>query len=96
MKKKIAFYTLGCKVNTFESESIYNMFQENFERVDFKEDADVYVINTCSVTNTADSKSRKIIRNAINRKCDKIVAVMGCYAQSDKFHLQKTAYDFPH
>lgn len=88
MKKKIAFYTLGCKVNTFESESIYNLFSNEFTRVDFKDDADVYIINTCSVTNTADSKSRKIIRNAINREHDKIVCVMGCYAQSDPDQLK--------
>ena len=59
---KVAFYTLGCKVNSYETEVNIEKFKDNgYEIVPFNEKADVYVINTCSVTNTADSKSRKII-----------------------------------
>ena len=57
---KVAFHTLGCKVNSYESQAMLNMFEEaGYEEVDFKEVADVYVVNTCTVTNTGDSKSRQ-------------------------------------
>ena len=57
---KVAFHTLGCKVNSYESQAMLNMFEEaGYQEVDFKEEADVYVINTCTVTNTGDSKSRQ-------------------------------------
>ena len=60
---KVAFHTLGCKVNSYESQAMLNMFEESgYEEVDFKEVADVYVVNTCTVTNTGDSKSRQMIR----------------------------------
>ena len=60
---KVAFHTLGCKVNSYESQAMLNMFEEaGYEEVDFKEVADVYVVNTCTVTNTGDSKSRQMIR----------------------------------
>ena len=63
---RVAFYTLGCKVNTYETESLSELFlANNFTRVSHKEIADVYVINTCSVTNSGDSKSRKAIRKLI-------------------------------
>lgn len=79
---KVAFYTLGCKVNSYESEVNIEIFKNNgYEIVPFDEDADVYVINTCSVTNTSDQKSRKIIREAVKKGTDKIVVVMGCYSQ---------------
>ena len=79
---KAAFYTLGCKVNSYETEVNIEMFKKNgYEIVPFNEKADVYVINTCSVTNTADSKSRKIIREAVKRGEGAIVVVMGCYSQ---------------
>ena len=79
---KVAFYTLGCKVNSYESEVNIEIFKNNgYEIVPFDEDADVYVINTCSVTNTSDQKSRKIIREAVKKGTDKIVIVMGCYSQ---------------
>lgn len=59
---KVAFHTLGCKVNSYESQAMLNMFEEaGYEEVDFKEVADVYVVNTCTVTNTGDSKSRQMI-----------------------------------
>jgi threonylcarbamoyladenosine tRNA methylthiotransferase MtaB len=79
----IAFYTLGCKVNHYETEAIYELFkQAGYERVDFDEVADVYVINTCTVTNTGDKKSRQIIRRAIRKNPDAVVCVTGCYAQT--------------
>ena len=79
---KVAFYTLGCKVNTYETEVNIEIFKKNgYEIVPFNDKADIYVINTCSVTNTADSKSRKIIREAIKRGNNPIVVVMGCYSQ---------------
>ncbi|ERJ13675.1 tRNA (N(6)-L-threonylcarbamoyladenosine(37)-C(2))-methylthiotransferase MtaB [Haloplasma contractile] len=79
----IAFHTLGCKVNYYETEGIWELFKkEGYEKVDFKEQADVYVINTCTVTNTGDSKSRKEIRRAIRRNPDAVICVTGCYAQT--------------
>ncbi len=80
--KKIAIKTLGCKVNTYESESIWQMFQENgYQRVDASEFADVYVINTCTVTNSGDRKSRQAIRKMIRQNPDAVTVVIGCYAQ---------------
>jgi len=79
---RVAFYTLGCKVNTYETESLSELFLANdFTRVSHKEIADVYVINTCSVTNSGDSKSRKAIRKLIKLNPEAVIAVMGCYSQ---------------
>jgi threonylcarbamoyladenosine tRNA methylthiotransferase MtaB len=80
--KKAAFYTLGCKLNFSETSSIAGTFTEKgFERVDFDEEADVYVINTCSVTNQGDKSSRNIIRQATKKNPDAMVIVVGCYSQ---------------
>ena len=80
--KTIAFYTLGCKVNTYESNAMLKIFNEaGYQEVDFKEIADVYVINTCTVTNTGDSKSRQMIRKAIRKNPQATVCVVGCYSQ---------------
>jgi threonylcarbamoyladenosine tRNA methylthiotransferase MtaB len=79
----VAFQTLGCKVNFYESEGIWQLFkQEGYEQVDFEAAADVYVINTCTVTNTGDKKSRQVIRRAVRRNPEAIVCVTGCYAQT--------------
>jgi len=79
----VAFHTLGCKVNFYDTEAIWQMFKrEGYKQVDFESEADVYVINTCSVTNTGDRKSRQMIRRAIRRNPDAIIAVTGCYAQT--------------
>ena len=80
---KVAIYTLGCKVNTYESEYVINKFKEKkYEIVDFKDDtADIYLINTCTVTNTSDQKSRKMIRRAKNKNKNAIVVAMGCFTQ---------------
>ena len=78
---KVGFYNLGCKVNTYETEFLINEFKKrNYQIVPFNEEADIYIINTCTVTNTADQKSRKIIRQACKNK-NAIVVVMGCYSQ---------------
>jgi threonylcarbamoyladenosine tRNA methylthiotransferase MtaB len=82
-KQTVAFHTLGCKVNFYDTEAIWQQFkQAGYDQVDFEHTADVYVVNTCSVTNTGDKKSRQIIRRAIRRNPDAIVAVTGCYAQT--------------
>ncbi|KFZ40794.1 MULTISPECIES: tRNA (N(6)-L-threonylcarbamoyladenosine(37)-C(2))-methylthiotransferase MtaB [Thermoactinomyces] len=81
--KTVAFHTLGCKVNAYETEAIWQMFKKaDYKRVEFEEEADVYVINTCTVTNTGDRKSRQMIRRAIRRNPDAVIAVTGCYAQT--------------
>ncbi|TCT27028.1 threonylcarbamoyladenosine tRNA methylthiotransferase MtaB [Melghiribacillus thermohalophilus] len=79
----VAFHTLGCKVNHYETEAIWQFFKENgYERVDFDHHADVYVINTCTVTNTGDKKSRQVIRRAVRKNPEAVVCVTGCYAQT--------------
>lgn len=80
---KVSFYSLGCKVNAYETEVLMNKFKNaGYDIVDFDaSNADIYVINTCSVTNTSDSKSRKIIREASRKNKDAIICVMGCYSQ---------------
>ncbi|HDR50799.1 MAG TPA: tRNA (N(6)-L-threonylcarbamoyladenosine(37)-C(2))-methylthiotransferase MtaB [Mariniphaga anaerophila] len=80
--KKAAFYTLGCKLNFSETSTIAGSFKEvGFDRVGFEEEADVYVINTCSVTNQGDKASRNIIRQAVKRNPKAMVIVVGCYSQ---------------
>lgn len=80
--KTIAIKTLGCKVNSFESDAVIERFIENnYKLVPFKEQADVYIINTCTVTNSGDSKSRQAIKKAVRTNPDAVIAVMGCYAQ---------------
>lgn len=80
--KKAAFFTLGCKLNFSETSTIAGSFKEvGFERVEFDEKADVYVINTCSVTNQGDKESRNIIRRAVKKNPDAMVIVVGCYSQ---------------
>jgi threonylcarbamoyladenosine tRNA methylthiotransferase MtaB len=80
--KTVAFYTLGCKLNFSETSTIGRMFQENgYKKVEFQEKADVYVINTCSVTENADKKCRKIVKEALKYSPDAFVTIIGCYAQ---------------
>jgi threonylcarbamoyladenosine tRNA methylthiotransferase MtaB len=86
----VAFYTLGCKVNLYETEVVINIFKNNgYKIVPFNEKADIYIINTCTVTNTSDQKSRKMIRQAIKRNKDAIIVVMGCYSQLKSNELNK-------
>ncbi|WP_346881497.1 tRNA (N(6)-L-threonylcarbamoyladenosine(37)-C(2))-methylthiotransferase MtaB [uncultured Algibacter sp.] len=82
MNKKVAFYTLGCKLNFSETSTIARSFNnEGFDRVDFNEQADVYVINTCSVTENADKRFKTIVKQAQKANPDAFVAAVGCYAQ---------------
>ncbi len=86
----VAFHTLGCKVNHYETEAIWQLFkEENYERVDFEQNADVFVINTCTVTNTGDKKSRQVIRRAIRRNPEAVVCVTGCYAQTSSAEIME-------
>ena len=90
MNKKIGYMSLGCKVNLYESVSIINSFVDNgFEETSFDDVCDVYLINTCTVTQTSDSKSKKMIRQAIKRNSNAIICVMGCYAQLNNEEIKK-------
>jgi len=81
-KKKVAFYTLGCKLNFSETSTIARNFQqEGFDRVDFEDTADIYVINTCSVTDNADKQFKQIVKKALKNNDKAFVAAVGCYAQ---------------
>ncbi len=79
----VAFHTLGCKVNIYDTQSVEEMFvKKGYTKIDFKEIADIYVINTCTVTNESDRKSRQYIRRAIKQNPKAVIVVMGCYAQT--------------
>jgi threonylcarbamoyladenosine tRNA methylthiotransferase MtaB len=81
-RKKVAFYTLGCKLNFSETSTIARNFQdEGFDRVDFEEVADMYVINTCSVTENADKQFKQVVKKAMKLNNKAFVAAIGCYAQ---------------
>jgi len=81
-RKKVAFYTLGCKLNFSETSTIARSFtDEGFDRVDFEEVADIYVINTCSVTENADKQYKQIVKKAVKNKEKAFVGAVGCYAQ---------------
>ncbi len=80
--KKVAFYTLGCKLNFSETSTISRQFEEKgFLKVDFQESPDIFIINTCSVTDNADKKCKKLVREAKKISPDSYVAIIGCYAQ---------------
>ncbi|QKX06261.1 tRNA (N(6)-L-threonylcarbamoyladenosine(37)-C(2))-methylthiotransferase MtaB [Aquimarina sp. TRL1] len=82
MRKKVAFYTLGCKLNFSETSTIARSFaDENFDRVDFSDNADIYVINTCSVTENADKRFKTIVKQAQKVNPEAFIAAVGCYAQ---------------
>ncbi len=82
MNKKVAFYTLGCKLNFSETSSIGRQFQQaGYQTVSFNEQADVYVINTCSVTEHADRKCRKVVKEALKYSPEAYITIVGCYAQ---------------
>lgn len=83
--RSVGILTLGCKVNTYESEYVMNILKEhNYEIKSFDDICDVYIINTCTVTNTSDIKSRKMIRNAIKKNPDACVVAMGCFIEANK------------
>lgn len=88
--KKAAFYTLGCKVNQYETESIKKQFADmGYEETEFEERADVYVINSCTVTNLADRKTRNMLRRAKSLNPESIVVATGCYAQTNAEDVAK-------
>ena len=85
---KVGIYTLGCKVNSYESEYVAGLFKKSgYEIADFNDICDIYIINTCTVTNQSDSKSRKIIREAIRKNSEAIIVAMGCFVESNKDKL---------
>ena len=87
---KAAFYTLGCKVNQYETQALEKLFSENgFEIADFSDKADVYIINTCTVTALSDKKSRNAARRAKTKNPDCILAVCGCYAQVEPEEIKE-------
>ncbi|RPI42740.1 MAG: tRNA (N(6)-L-threonylcarbamoyladenosine(37)-C(2))-methylthiotransferase MtaB [Bacteroidetes bacterium] len=89
MKRKIAFKTLGCRLNQFETDSVLtDFFRSGYEVVGFHEPADVYVVNTCTVTNQGDQKSRTAINQAVRGKAGSLVVVTGCMAVSQKQYLE--------
>lgn len=90
MNKKAAFLTLGCKVNQYETDAMMELLEKDgYEIVDFKEEADVYIINTCSVTNMADRKSRQMIHRAKKKNPDAIIVAAGCYVQAQEEAIEK-------
>ncbi len=89
-KKTVSFYTLGCKVNQYETEAMAEAFENaGYELVDFSEAADVYVINTCTVTGLSARKSRQAIRRARQLNADAIIAAVGCYPQTAKKEVER-------
>ena len=90
MNKKAAVHNLGCKVNAYETEAMQQLLEEaGYEIVPFGEKADVYLINTCTVTNIADRKSRQMLHKARKMNPDAVVVAAGCYAQTDTENLKK-------
>ena len=86
--KKVAFYTLGCKVNQYETESIKNqLIKKGYEEVSFEDKADIYIVNSCTVTSVADRKTRNMLRRAKKINPDGAVIVTGCYAQTNSKEL---------
>ena len=88
--KKVAFLTLGCKVNSYETEAMQQLFVDaGATVVNFSDPADIYVVNTCTVTNIADRKSRQMLHKAKNMNEEAIVVAVGCYVQAAKDELEK-------
>lgn len=86
--RKIAFYTLGCKVNQVETEQLKEEFDSlGYQLVEFDELADIYIINTCTVTHVSDRKSRSMLRRAVRRNPQALVVAIGCLAQVDAEQL---------
>lgn len=89
MKRRVAFKTLGCRLNQFETDSVLtDFYKSGYEIVGFNESADVYVVNTCTVTNQGDHKSKTAISQAVHRKKGSLVVVTGCMAESQKQVLE--------
>ena len=92
MRKKVAFHTLGCRVNTYETEAMTEQLRgEGYEIVPFDECADIYIINTCTVTNIADRKSRQMLHRAREMNPAAVVVAAGCYAEGASGKLLEDA-----
>ena len=89
-KKKVAFLTLGCKVNSYETDAMEKLFIDNdYLVVEFNETADIYIINTCSVTNMADRKSRQMLHRARKNNPNALIVATGCYVQASPEEVKK-------
>ena len=89
-KKPLLYLHYGCKVNQYETNAIAQKFiEKGYEKVEFEDKADIYIINTCTVTSMADKKSRQIIRQAKSHNENSIVVATGCYAEVSKAELEK-------
>ncbi len=87
---RVAIHTLGCKLNFSESSTIVRQLEDNgFSRVDFSDEADIYIINTCSVTDNADKKCRTTVKSVLKQNPEAYVVVIGCYAQLKPKEIQK-------
>ena len=94
MSQKVAFKTLGCKVNQYESQGIRQEFIENnYEIIEFNKKADIYIINTCAVTGEADRKSRQMIRKAIRLNPQAVIIITGCGVQSNLSNIYEIIND---
>ena len=90
MKKTVSFYTLGCKVNQYETNAMEQQFiKNNYEIVENTQKADIYIINTCTVTNMAERKSRQMLRRVKEINPSAVLVVCGCYAQVAKNELEQ-------
>ena len=87
---KVGFLTLGCKVNQYETNGMIQRFKEHgYDIVEFDDKADIYIINTCTVTNMSDRKSRQFLRQAKKNNPDSVVVAVGCYVQVSKDELEQ-------
>lgn len=88
--KKVAFITLGCKVNQYETNAMAQQFlQKGYEIIEATEKADIYIVNTCTVTNMSDRKSRQMLRRVKEQNCEAMVVACGCYVQVAKEEVEK-------
>ena len=88
--KKVAFHNLGCKVNSYELDVMRQILSaDGYEEVSFQDRADIYVVNTCTVTNIADRKSRQMLHRAKKQNPDAIVIAVGCYVETDPGRVEK-------
>ena len=95
--KKAALHNLGCKVNAYETEAMQELLRkQGFEIVPFQEKADVYIINTCTVTNMADRKSRQMLHRARKQNPNAIIVACGCYVQSREGDRKSTRLNSSH
>ena len=89
MKKRVAFHNLGCKVNSYELDIMRQILRdEGFEEVPFQDVADIYVVNTCTVTNIADRKSRQMLHRAKKQNPEAVVIAVGCYVETDPARVE--------